>query len=441
MQKRSLKVFGFSVLFSICYLFAKGQNNPDPISKIEQQNVIASIDELLKENYVFPEVAKKMSLLLSENMSKKIYSSITDPVLFAEKITEDLQAVSHDVHIAVSFNPNRVKELRVPKKINEGISKLRLQEMQLNNFGFRKVELLPGNVGYLDLENFTDASYGGETAVAAMNLLSNASAIIIDLRNNGGGNPSMTQLIASYLFTSKPVHLNTFYNKPANSYSESWTFSYVPGRRMPDIDVYILTSNNTFSAAEEFAYDLKNLKRATIIGGVTGGGAHSGGNEIAGDRFIVFIPTGRGINPVTNTDWEGVGVKPDVEVSAPEAMLTAQIMALQNLEKKYAGSQKNIYKWPLESLTTKLHPFKIDEETLRSYTGKYGPRLIEYNDGNLYYHRIGNPKIKMIPLNKNTFELEDKDDFRLTFITENNIVISVMGLYEDGEIDKNLKDK
>lgn len=157
-----------------------------------------------------------MSILLSDNVAKKIYSSITDPTLFAEKLTEDLKSVSHDVHLVVSFSPNRVKELRTPKKINEEISEQKLQEMRLNNFGFRKVDVLPGNIGYLDLGNFTDASYGGETAVAAMNFLSNASAIIIDLRNNGGGNPSMTQLIASYLFTSKPVHLNTFYNRPAD---------------------------------------------------------------------------------------------------------------------------------------------------------------------------------------------------------------------------------
>jgi hypothetical protein len=441
MRRISLKVFGLSVLFSAWYLLAEAQNQPDPVSKIEQQDVIDSIGRLLNENYVFPDDAKKMSLLLSENLSRGIYFKITDPTLFAERITEDLQSVSHDVHLVVSFNPNRVKELNTPKKVNDETIKLKLREMQSHNFGFRKVEILPGNVGYLDLENFADAGYGGETAVAAMNLLSNSSAIIIDLRNNGGGNPSMTQLIASYLFTTKPVHLNTFYNRPANTYSESWTFSFVPGKRIPDIDVYILTSNNTFSAAEEFAYDLKNLKRATIVGGVTGGGAHSGGNVIAGERFIIFIPTGKGINPVTKTDWEGIGVKPDVEVAASEALLTAQIMALQNLEKKCADSQRSIYEWPLESLKAKLHPVKVDENILRYYAGKYGARLIDYDNGNLYYHRSGNPKIKMIPLNNNMFELEGIDDFRLSFNIENNIVKGITGLYENGEFDKNMKDK
>ncbi len=439
-MKRKLLTIFCPFLFLLCSLFSKAQSDPYPVSQIEKQKVIISINELLNKNYIFPDVSKKMTGLLLENMDKGIYAAITDPKLFAEKLTGDLQSVSKDVHLVVSFNPEMVRELKTPKKKNDELSPSRLKEMQLNNFGFKKVELLDGNVGYLDLESFADARYGGETAVAAMNLLSNASALIIDLRNNGGGNPSMTQLIASYLFTSKPVHLNTFYDKPNDTYSDSWTFPYVPGKRNPDIDVYILTSGNTFSAAEEFAYDLKNLKRATIIGENTGGGAHWGGNEIADERFIVFVPKGKGINPITKTDWEGVGVKPDISVPASDALATAQITALENLEKKYGDTNNILYKWPLTSLQAKRHPVRLEEGMLKMYTGKYGTRLISYYKGNLYYQRGDNAKIKMIPLTRNLFELEGIEGFRLTFIIENNKAVAAIGLYKDGETDKNMKD-
>ena len=181
------------------------------------------------------------------------------------------------------------------------------------------------------MRGFSDVEYGGETAVAAMNFLSNADAIIIDLRNNGGGSPAMIQLISSYLFDSNPVHLNNFYWRPTDSNSQTWTLPHVSGTRSPDTPLYILTSSGTFSAAEEFSYNLKNLERATLIGETTGGGAHPGGSLIATERFMVWVPTGRAINPITNTNWEGSGVIPHIKTSAREALDKAYTIALEQL--------------------------------------------------------------------------------------------------------------
>ena len=439
-MKKDRIIFCFAILFILISYYSKAQTVQDSVSQTEKQNVIISISELLNKNYIFPDVSKKMSDTLAENLKRGSYLSISDPILFAEKLTDDLQSISKGVHLAVSFNPQRVQELKAPQKKNDELSASRLKEMQLNNFGFKKVELLDGNIGYLDLESFVDARYGGETAVAAMNFLSNASALIIDLRNNGGGNPSMTQLIASYLFTSKPVHLNTFYNKSTDTYSESWTYAYVPGKRIPTTDVYILTGSNTFSAAEEFAYDMQSLKRAIVIGEPSGGGAHTGSNMIAGERFIVFIPVGRGINPITKTDWEGAGVKPDITVPAGDALITAQITAIERLESESGDTSNTVFKWALTTLKAKQHPVKIDESILKTYTGKYGHRIISYDKGTLYYQRDDAPKIKMIPLENNLFGLEGIEDFRLTFVTKENKVVAVIGLYKDGESDKSMKD-
>ena len=173
-MKKDRIIFCFAILFILISYYSKAQTVQDSVSQTEKQNVIISISELLNKNYIFPDVSKKMSDTLAENLKRGSYLSISDPILFAEKLTDDLQSISKDVHLAVSFNPQRVQELKAPQKKNDELSASRLKEMQLNNFGFKKVELLDGNIGYLDLESFVDARYGGETAVAAMNFLSNA---------------------------------------------------------------------------------------------------------------------------------------------------------------------------------------------------------------------------------------------------------------------------
>jgi retinol-binding protein 3 len=165
-----------------------------------------------------------------------------------------------------------------------------------------------------------------------MNFLASTDALIIDVRRNGGGEAEMVQLICSYLLPGdKPIHLNSFYWREGDRTEEFWTLKDLPGKRYLGKEVYVLTSRGTFSAAEVFTYNLKNLKRATIVGETTGGGAHPGGDVLLGDHFAAFIATGRAINPITKTNWEGTGVKPDVEVDAERALDVAREMALKRL--------------------------------------------------------------------------------------------------------------
>jgi retinol-binding protein 3 len=196
------------------------------------------------------------------------------------------------------------------------------------NYGFERVERLNGNIGYIDLRNFNDHEAGAETVAAAMRFLVNTEALIFDLRQNGGGNPHMVALISSYLFGDKPVHLNDLYWRKGNETNEFWTKPELAKVKFAGKDIYVLTSNRTFSGAEEFSYNLKNLKRATIIGETTGGGAHPGGMFRLHDHFGVFVPTGRAINPITKTNWEGTGVEPDIKVPKEQALKTAYLMAL-----------------------------------------------------------------------------------------------------------------
>jgi len=161
----------------------------------------------------------------------------------------------------------------------------------------------------------------------------NADAIIFDLRENHGGSPEMVALIATYLF-DRPTHLNDIYNRAENATEEFWTRSPIPRNKLADKPAYVLTSRSTFSGAEEFCYDLKMLKRATLVGETTGGGAHLTSAHRIDHHFMFLVPSGRPINPVSKTDWEGTGVEPDVQVSAMYALETAEKLARSKLHKQ-----------------------------------------------------------------------------------------------------------
>jgi hypothetical protein len=314
-----------SVLLFISVLFTiniDAQNGPEDLTKQEKKITIDSISNKLQATYVFPTVAKEMAKLISENLKKGHYKAFKNPFDFANQLTTDLVSVSHDKHLRVEYTPKKTKFPRpTPSKkdsleyVNEYIDNLKR-----DNFGFKALKILEGNIGYLDLRSFADVEHAAPTAEAAMNFLSNSDAIIIDLRKNRGGSPAMIQLITSYLFTSTPVHLNTFYWRPTDSYSETWTLEEIQGTRSPNTPVYVLTSKRTFSAAEEFSYNLKHLKRATLIGEITEGGAHPTGPVNATEKFTVWLPSGRAINPITKTNWEGIGVLPDIEITLNDAL-------------------------------------------------------------------------------------------------------------------------
>jgi hypothetical protein len=304
------------------------------IDAATRKHVIDGAIAMLDEFYVFPEVAKKMGIAVRGRAKRGEYDSVTDGDAFARLLAAHFQEVSHDKHIFVSFSPTQVPEDSAPPN-RDAIARQR-DAMRDANCAFEKVEHLKGNIGYLKFNGFGDPEICAPTAIAAMNFLGGVDALIFDLRQNGGGDPKMVALLCSYLF-EHPTHLNDLWTRKGDETQQFWTLPYVPGKRLPSIPVYVLTSHRTFSGAEEFTNNLKVLKRATIVGEVTGGGAHPVGGHRIDDRFTIGVPFARAINPITKTNWEGVGVEPDVKVSADDALTTAQALAEKELANRRAA--------------------------------------------------------------------------------------------------------
>jgi hypothetical protein len=399
--------------------------------------IIDSVRFHLDKTYVFPETAEKMGRILAENLRNGNYDEIDDLGAFTRRLTGDMEEISRDRHLWIL--PATEEEIRIAgqDEPTDEDNEMRLAREAYSNFGFERVERLQRNIGYLKFNRFAQAEYAGETAVAAMNFLANSYAVIIDLRENGGGNPSMVQLISSYFF-EEPVHLNNFYIREADTIRQFWTQAHVEGKKLIDQPLYILTSRRTFSGAEEFTYNMKNLERGVIIGETTGGGAHPTSRVIFPDLGVkLSVPFGRAVNPITGTNWEGTGIEPDIKVPQEEALDVALHEALKKLLEETENPElRESLEWALERIEAIRDPFVIDDNTMRSYTGTYGPRAITFEDGELYYRREERPKYKMIAMSETLFCFEEIDFFRLEIVIgEDGVPTMLRGYYDNGRVD------
>jgi retinol-binding protein 3 len=280
----------------------------------------------MQKAYIFADTAEKMAAALRTHAANKEYDALTTGQAFADMLTRHLQEVSRDKHLRIRYFPEGLPQR--PEQPNAEERARAVAEERRRNFNFERVERLDGNVGYIDLRGFSGSREARGAAVAAMNLVADTDALIFDLRRNGGGSPFMIGILSSYLF-DEVVHLNDFYVRETDAHEEFFTAAEVEGRRYGRTKpVFVLTSGRTFSAAEEFTYNLKNLKRATIVGETTGGGAHPGGLRRLTDHFGIWLPTGRAINPITKTNWEGTGVEPDIKTASADALKAAHLEAL-----------------------------------------------------------------------------------------------------------------
>jgi hypothetical protein len=300
----------------------------DKLDATARHRVVAGAIANLKQHYVDPPVAQKMADVLQAHEKSGVYDAETDGTAFARLLTLDIREVSHDMHLDVIFSQDPIPQ-NLAGPTAEDSAQYR-EIMQRENCTFEKASILPHNIGYVKLNSFPDLSICRKTAAAAMATVNHADAVIFDLRDNRGGEPDTVAFIAAYLFD----HPEYWYDPRENTTQKSWTASPVPESRLPHKPAYVLTSASTASGAEQFTYNLKMLKRATIVGQKTAGAAHAGVFYRIDDHFGMGIPETRAINPFSATDWAEIGVAPDVKVNPDDALETAENLAVTSLGKK-----------------------------------------------------------------------------------------------------------
>jgi C-terminal processing protease CtpA/Prc len=301
------------------------------VSAADQKAAIATLNEKLKVRYVFPEVATRVIAALQAKVAKGDFNAPTTAAAFSESLSKDLRDLAQDGHFRVRFDPMFKEDQDDEDKplTKEEIVQNRLEAARMG-YGLERVDRLPGNVGYLEVRGFGPTEFVGPAYSQAMALLAGSDAIIVDLRRNNGGRPESVAYLMSHFFAEGDQrHLNDIYDRPTNATRQYWTNPSAGPRYTGP--VYVLTSRRTFSGGEDCAYDFQTQKRGTLVGEVTGGGANPGSLVSMGHGFVVFIPTGRAINPITKTNWEHVGVKPDVAVPATDALRTAHAAALKTI--------------------------------------------------------------------------------------------------------------
>jgi hypothetical protein len=407
----------------------------------KQGEIIDSVTSAFNRYYVFEDAADKMDEHLHKNFQNGEYDNLDNRTEFLRTLVRDMRIIQNDQHINLYYLPDEYFENKqADEPTREEIQKT-VEKEKRYNFTFEKVEILPGNVGYMKFDRFKDATYAGSTAIAALNFLGNTDAIIIDLRDNGGGEPNMVQLIASYFFDER-THFNSLVTRGEGTEEQLWTHAHVSGPRLTGKDVYILVSYDTFSAGEALAYHLQKSGKATVVGDSTGAGAHPCKFiDVPHLNIVIKVPYKRAVSPFTNSNWEGVGIQPDIEVSSYKAFDVAYLHAIKKLREKGTDDQFNDrLDWLIPALESNVDPTFVGRAVLKSYVGQYGPIKIFYDHNSLYFEYKNRRQMKMYPMSETKFRCGVYDEYRIEFhLDDKGISQAATISFEDGTVFKEPK--
>lgn len=363
----------------------------EALSARDKQTIIKTLSDKLIQSYVFPDKAKMVSGKL------KPATLPADKAQFAKELNETLKRLLDDVHLQVVYDEEKYRELLQPSKAEPGQKTQSHNAFNTGNYGFFRSDILPGNIGYIKITGFYEYGEAFKIAAAAMEYTSRTDAVIFDLRGNPGGSGKMGQFLASYFFREGDNRkLLENYNRADDVLVQEWTLFTIPGERRPETPVYILIDGGTGSAAEAFAYAMQANKRATIVGEKSAGGAHSGHLEPLANGFVAFIPSGRVTSPVTKSNWEGTGVKPDVTFSAKRALYKAESMILKELKDNPGipkdEARQTIYDWYIKYADMRANKPAVIDCKERNYAGAYGQVTISVENNQVYW--MGNTALQ-----------------------------------------------
>jgi retinol-binding protein 3 len=392
----------------------------EPFTPQARAQTLDRLAGLIEANYVFKDAAKILASEIRGWKDDPALLAAPDQRSFASILTARL--VKKDGHFNIMWNP-RGEAPAMNKASNDDAAVER--EMAARNYGFDAVERLPGNIGYIRMSFFADFDPGltGAKAPAArlageaaLKLVENTDAVIFDMRENHGGSPAMIDLLLSGFFGDKPVLLNRFYKRKNDQTVDFTTLANFGGKRRPGVPIYVLVSGSTGSAAEEFSYDVQTRKRGTLIGETTYGGANPGEIFEVGDGFAAFISTGAAVNPITGTNWEKVGVKPDVAIASADALTRAEELAIRAIIAKGGPpAAMTEAQWTLDRITAEEKPVKLDPKSVQEFVGSFDDRQVGSRNGGLFYKRARSPEEPLVPLGGDAFAVADRPDLRITF--------------------------
>ena len=411
------------------------------ISEKEKNEVLNEVIRKIEKIYPFPEISEKTMAGLQTQISNGVYN-VNNSSEFATQVTNSLEEFSKDKHLDLIYNPDLANALIEETESNaSAFTKEEAKTEVWNNYGFKELSTLDGNIGYLNLSVFFSIEYAGRIADIAINYFSNSNALIIDLLQNGGGWDDMMVYLLGYFVDTKdaPV-LNISQYTVDNTYYSSIVPTYVPGKKLTDIPIYILSSPATASAAEAFISNVKYFnKNVTIVGKTTRGAENPVSQFAINENFVLQIPCWKKIYSINPNVWEGIGINPDIDVETKDAKKTAHIKALEKLMSKTTDEEElEKYQWALDGVTADYDKM-TDKNIIKKYVGNYSKIKIVNENGILYYQDREGPALKMIPVSDNYFVVEGIDYFRIKFIiSDGKTVMRQIFVYgTEREISKN----
>ena len=420
-------------IFFLLIVITTFQINAQSLTKVDKKEILGKIIEKIENIYPFPEISAKIVTGLETQVSDGYYDDVNSPIEFATQLSSSLENLSKDKHLDLIYNPDLAKALLEESFPSSDFTEEEAKTEIWNNYGFKELKILDGNIGYLNLSVFFATDYAGKMADISMSYFSNCRALIIDLRENGGGWGDMVDYLLGYLIDNKEqLVLNISESKLDSTVYSEVVPAYVPGKKLVSIPIYILTSQSTASAAEAFTTHLKYFNNNTTIVGKKTSGAENPVEHIAIDEnFVLQIPAWKKIYSKNPVVWEGIGVTPDIEVEPDNALVTAYKDALQKLMKS-ADEQLSIdkYQWALDGLSTSYN--NVDVNKIKEYAGRYGNIQIKYVDEKLFYQPENGSSKQLTPISDNYFVVEGISYFRIKFINNGETTI-MKKIYTYGE--------
>lgn len=407
------------------------------LTKVERETLIKSVCSTIEKVYPSRAIGRTTREGLLRKLGAGEYDLIASRPELAARVTADLEDLSRDKHLDLDYDPVLAAEINGRGKAGDEHAgdAAEAENARWENFGFKTIRMLDGQVGYLDLRMFFSAKYAGPTAAAAMEFLSGSMAIILDLRYNGGGWDDMVTLLAAYFVPpGKADVLAIIQSTLDSSYSASVLPSFVPGKRLAGIPVYLLTSARTASAAEAFVSILTHLNDSVVVVGQRTAGAENPVEMLAlDDQFVLKTPCYRKIFFGGRPGWEGTGLAPDVEIASDRALVTAHLHVLRRLEARLTeGVAREKIRWALDGYQAALEPKSVALDLLRSYAGRYRKADVVMEGKDLFVQFDGQTRKRLVAIASDYFLIEDRDDLRLRFVAEQGRVIAMEKIYPDG---------